>query len=72
MRAMMLLASPGLSIKTVAERLGYSNVANFSRAFQRWTGMSPGEHRTMRRPESRPAPRRLEGDGSPGLGTPNR
>jgi AraC-like DNA-binding protein len=47
-RAMMLLASPGLSIKTVAERLGYSNVANFSRAFQRWTGMSPGEHRTAR------------------------
>jgi AraC-like DNA-binding protein len=44
-RAMILLASSGLSLKTVAERLGYSNVANFARAFQRWTGVSPGEHR---------------------------
>jgi AraC-like DNA-binding protein len=44
-RAMILLASSGLSLKKVAERLGYSNVANFARAFQRWTGMSPREHR---------------------------
>jgi AraC-like DNA-binding protein len=44
-RAMILLGSQSLSISDVAERLGYSNVANFSRAFQRWTGMTPGEHR---------------------------
>jgi AraC-like DNA-binding protein len=45
-RAMILLGSSALSLKTVAERLGYSNVANFARAFQRWTGVSPGEHRS--------------------------
>jgi len=44
-RAIILLASSGLSLKKVAERLGYSNVANFARAFQRWTGTSPREHR---------------------------
>jgi AraC-like DNA-binding protein len=44
-RAILLLRMPSLSIKDVAERLGYSNVANFSRAFQRWTGTTPGEHR---------------------------
>ncbi|HEX4446514.1 MAG TPA: AraC family transcriptional regulator [Polyangiaceae bacterium] len=44
-RAMILLGSQSLSIKDVAERLGYSNVANFTRAFQRWTGKTPGEHR---------------------------
>ncbi len=48
-RATILLASPALSIKMVAERLGYSNVANFSRAFERWTGKSPGEARASAR-----------------------
>ena len=45
-RAMILLGSAQLSIKEVAERLGYSNVANFTRAFHRWTGTTPGEHRS--------------------------
>jgi AraC-like DNA-binding protein len=44
-RAMILLGSQALSIKDIAERLGYANVANFTRAFQRWTGTTPGEHR---------------------------
>ncbi len=44
-RAILLLGSSSLSLKDVAERLGYSNAANFSRAFQRWTGTTPGEHR---------------------------
>jgi AraC-like DNA-binding protein len=46
-KAMFLLSSPGLSLKEVADRLGYANLANFSRAFQRWTGRTPGEHRTQ-------------------------
>jgi AraC-like DNA-binding protein len=44
-RAVLLLGMHTLSIKDVAERLGYSNVANFTRAFQRWTGTTPGEYR---------------------------
>jgi AraC-like DNA-binding protein len=40
-RAMLLLGTPGISVKDVAGRLGYSNVANFSRAFHRWTGKKP-------------------------------
>jgi AraC-like DNA-binding protein len=33
------------SIDDVAERLGYSDAANFTRAFRRWTGRSPRVHR---------------------------
>jgi AraC-like DNA-binding protein len=44
-RAMFLLGSPTLSLKDIADRLGYANLANFTRAFQRWTGKTPGEHR---------------------------
>ncbi|MGO9838982.1 MAG: AraC family transcriptional regulator [Polyangiaceae bacterium] len=44
-RALILLRSPGLSVKDVAQRLGYSNVANFMRAFKRWTGQTPGAFR---------------------------
>jgi AraC-like DNA-binding protein len=44
-RAVILLGTPGFSLKDVAGRLGYSNVANFTRAFERWTGTKPGEHR---------------------------
>jgi len=44
-RAMLLLRSRTLSIKDVARSVGYSNVMNFTRAFHRWTGTTPGEHR---------------------------
>ena len=44
-RAVLLLRSRTLSIKDVARSVGYSNVMNFARAFQRWTGKTPGEHR---------------------------
>ncbi len=44
-KALTLLESPEHSIKEVAERLGYSNVANFMRAFRRWTGRTPAAYR---------------------------
>lgn len=44
-RALFLLRSPGVSVKDVARRVGFANVANFTRAFHRWTGRSPSEHR---------------------------
>jgi AraC-like DNA-binding protein len=40
-----LLAAAGLSVAEVAHRLGYSEVAAFSRAYKRWTGLPPSTHR---------------------------
>lgn len=44
-RAIVLLRSPDLSIESIAERVGYSDVANFTRAFRRWTGSTPAAFR---------------------------
>ncbi|MRG93071.1 AraC family transcriptional regulator [Polyangium spumosum] len=41
-RAMLLLRDESLSREQIAERLGYSDAANFARAFRRWTGKTPG------------------------------
>lgn len=38
-----------LQVKEVAYLLGYEDYSNFSRAFKRWTGMSPGEFRDSTR-----------------------
>jgi len=43
--ARALLRQPALTIEQVAERLGYSDVSNFGRAFRRWTGLSPAAFR---------------------------
>lgn len=40
-RACNLLCNQSLSVNEVGERLGYSEVAAFSRAFKSWTGESP-------------------------------
>ncbi len=37
-----LLSNPELTVSEVAERVGYREVSNFSRAFRRWYGISPG------------------------------
>lgn len=44
-RAIELLRVAELSLDEVAERLGYSDVANFGRAFRRWTGTTPAARR---------------------------
>jgi AraC-like DNA-binding protein len=44
-RALLLLRSNELSLQEVGDRLGYSDVANFSRAFRRWTGKTPAAYR---------------------------
>lgn len=44
-RAMDLIANSELTLDEIAHRLGYSDVANFSRAFRRWTGKPPGSYR---------------------------
>jgi AraC-like DNA-binding protein len=44
-RARDLLRDPSLTLIDVAERLGFSDLATFSRAFKRWTGEPPGMFR---------------------------
>jgi AraC-like DNA-binding protein len=44
-RATYLLGSPEISLKDIADRLGYANLANFTRAFARWTGQTPTAYR---------------------------
>jgi len=44
-RAVLLLSSKEHSLETVADRLGYSTLSNFVRAFQKWTGMTPAAYR---------------------------
>jgi AraC-like DNA-binding protein len=44
-QALALLARPTVSLGEVTERLGYSTVPNFVRAFRRWTGTTPGAYR---------------------------
>jgi len=42
------LEDPALSISEIAYLVGFAEISNFSRAFQRWTGMSPTQHRATR------------------------
>jgi AraC-like DNA-binding protein len=44
-RALLLLRSADLSVEEVARRVGYSDVANFTRAFRRWAGTTPTAYR---------------------------
>jgi AraC-like DNA-binding protein len=44
-RAAELVLVEELSIADIAERIGYDDPAVFTRAFKRWTGRSPRDHR---------------------------
>lgn len=44
-RALLLLRNLELSIEEIADRLGYTDPANFSRAFRRWTQTTPRNYR---------------------------
>jgi AraC-like DNA-binding protein len=46
-RALLLLRSPELTLDDIAESLGYSTTSNLSRAFRRWTGMTPAGYRRI-------------------------
>jgi AraC-like DNA-binding protein len=43
--ARALLADPALSLGEIGYRIGFADLASFSRAFRRWTGMPPGQFR---------------------------
>jgi AraC-like DNA-binding protein len=47
-RSLELLADPSLDVSEIADRLGYSEPSNFSRAFRRWFDKSPREYRDPR------------------------
>ena len=44
-RALLLLDNRDLSIGEIATKLGYSELPNFTRAFRKWTGMTPNAYR---------------------------
>ncbi|MXU64627.1 helix-turn-helix domain-containing protein [Rhodobacteraceae bacterium KN286] len=40
-----LLDAQAMSVEEISDRLGYTDVSNFSRAFRRWTGLAPSRWR---------------------------
>ncbi|MEA3175147.1 MAG: hypothetical protein QOF42_2558, partial [Gammaproteobacteria bacterium] len=44
-RAKQMLRDPAVSILSIAWALGYADASAFSRAFRRWSGMTPDEWR---------------------------
>jgi len=46
-RAKLMLADATITLDAIALTLGYSDLANFSHAFKRWTGTSPGVFRRL-------------------------
>lgn len=47
--AIRLLRDSALSIDEIASRVGYTDRANFSRAFRKWTGLPPSQYREQER-----------------------
>jgi AraC-like DNA-binding protein len=56
-----LLREPELPLTEIAKRLGYTDPANFIRAFKRWAGSGPSEFRRLHYGEDRIPPNRLRG-----------
>lgn len=42
-----LLATGGLTLEEIAERLGYGEISNFMHAFKRWKGVTPRQYRRV-------------------------
>lgn len=59
-RAQLRLLDPSMSVSAVATDLGYSDVANFSHAFKRWTGDYPSHFRRVHQNRSACSPEVFE------------
>jgi len=44
-RALIMMTDASMTLESTASALGYSDLSNFSHAFKRWTGSSPGAFR---------------------------
>jgi len=55
-RAVRFLQTPGIPIEEVATLMGFSDSANFRRAFVSWTGMLPSEYRRIKGWENASSP----------------
>ena len=58
-RACELLQNTRLNLSQIADTLGYADAANFTRAFKRWTGVSPSSYRNSERPATARRPTHL-------------
>jgi AraC-like DNA-binding protein len=63
-QAIQKIASGRYSVKGTAQALGYSDAANFTRAFRRWTGMSPSAFLRQRTPSEHGVPEARPDDSS--------
>ncbi len=63
--AQRLIADPQSRLRDVAAALGYTEQANFTRAFAKWSGMSPTEYRLQIGIGSTPAPVPETGNDAP-------
>jgi AraC-like DNA-binding protein len=57
--ACRLLRQPQNNVKEVARAIGYQDPSNFTRAFQRWAGVSPSEYQRQQAKSSKKLRKRL-------------